>query len=99
VGFVLAAPTCARNRTVKNIPALHFDEHFRRTANNGNIVHLQIEKIRRGIERAKLPVDFEWRRFRFRGKTLADYNLKNVAGANIFLGLANGGKISGLREI
>src|SRR2546429_6483712 len=35
-GFVLAAPPRASDRTVENIASLHFDEHFRRAADDGD---------------------------------------------------------------
>src|SRR5207302_7815138 len=44
-GFVLAAPTRAGDGTVENIAALHFDEHFRRAADHGDVIQLQVEKI------------------------------------------------------
>jgi len=44
-GFVLAAPTRAGDGTVENIASLNFDEHFRRAADDGDVVQLQVEKI------------------------------------------------------
>ena len=39
-GFVLAAPTRSRNGPVEDVAALHLDEHFRRAADDGDVVHL-----------------------------------------------------------
>ena len=48
-GFVLAAPTRASDGTIENVAALHFDEHFRRAPDDGDVIQLQVEKIGRGI--------------------------------------------------
>ncbi len=39
-GFILAAPARPRDGTIENIAALDFDEHLRRAADDGDIVHL-----------------------------------------------------------
>src|SRR5579871_187725 len=97
--FVFSAPTGACNRPVENVAPLHFDQHFRRTAHNRDIVHLQKEKIGRGIQRAQLAIDFEWRRLRLCGEALADDYLKDIAGANVFLCFANRSHVSRLGKI
>src|SRR6266849_7029001 len=92
-GFVFAARLGAGNGAIKNVAALYFDEHFRRAAHDGDIVHLQVEEIGRRIQGAQLAVDFERLGFGLGGKALAEHNLENVAGANVLLGFADHGHI------
>ena len=98
-GFVLAAPARPGNRAVENVAALHFDQHFRGAAHDGNIVHLQIEKIRRRIESAQFTINLKWCGLRFRREALADHHLKNIAGTDVALGFANGFEIFRASEI
>src|SRR5206468_3576980 len=99
LGFILAAPTRARDRAVKDVASLDFDEHFRRTAHDSDIVQLQVEKIGRRIQRAELAIDLKWFRFRLRGKALAQHDLKDVAGANVLLRFLHGSEIFGPAKI
>ena len=98
-GFVSAARQSAGDGAVKNVAALHFDEHFRGAAHDVHVVHVQIEKIRRRIQGAKLAINFERVGLDFGGKALADDHLKNVAGADVGFCFANGGQIFRLAKI
>src|SRR5438552_4885850 len=99
LGFILSAPTRARDRAVKDVASLNFDEHFRRTADDRDVVQLQVEKIGRRIQRAQLTINLERLGLRFGGEALAEYNLKNVPGANVLLRFLHGGEIFGPSEI
>ena len=92
-GFVLAAPARARNGTVENVAPLYFDKHLRRAADHGDIVQLQIEEIRRGIDGPKLAIDLEWFCRGLDRKALAQHDLKNIPGANVLLRFAHGGQV------
>ena len=98
-GFVFAARERACDGAVKNITALHFDEHFGRAADDGDVVELQVEKIRRRIDGAQLAINVERVRFCFCGEALADDDLKNIAGTDVFLALLYGLQVFGAAEI
>src|SRR5579859_480929 len=98
-GFVFAAAARAGDGTIENVPSLNFDKHFRRTADDCNIVQLKIKKIRRRIQRAQLAIDFKWIGLRFHRKALAEYDLENVASADVLLGFANDLEVFGAVEI
>src|SRR5207249_12328279 len=99
LGFILSAPTRARDRAVKDVASLNFDEHFRRTADDRDVVQLQVEKIGRRIQRAQLTINLERLGLRFGGEALAEYKLKNVAGADVLLRLLNSGQVFGTAKI
>ena len=60
---------------------------------------MQVEEIGRRIDGAKLAINVERMRFCFRGEALADDDLENVAGADVFLAFFYGRHVFGAAEI
>src|SRR5215472_17140599 len=91
--FVFPAAARTGDGTVKDVASLDFDKHFRRTADDRNVIQLKIKKIRRRIQRAQLAINLKRISLCVHGKTLAQNDLENVASADVLLGLANDIKI------
>ena len=87
--FVGAARARPGDGPVKRFAALHFHQHFGRAANDGEIVQLQKIHVRRRIHDAQGAINLKRVGIGFCGETLADGHLKNIAGANVFLGFAH----------
>ena len=68
LGFVPATRQRPRDRTVKHVAALHFHKHFRRASHHVHIIHVQIKKIGRRIQRTQFAINFKWLRLHLRGK-------------------------------
>ena len=98
-GFVFAARLGAGDGAVENIAAAHPHEHFRGTAHNRDIVHLQKKEIGRRVQGTQLAVNFKRLRFCLRGKALAEDNLENISCADVLLGFADGSKVFGAAKI
>ena len=97
--FVAPARTRSGDRPVKRVAPLHLHEHLGRAADHGNIVELQKIQIRRRIHHAQRAINFKRIGGRVRRKSLADHDLKNIAGANVVLGFAHRRRELRLRQI
>src|SRR5215472_1505926 len=98
-GFVFPAAARAGNGAIENVASLDFDKHFRRTADDRNVIQLKIKKIRRGIQRTQLAINLKRISLGVHGKTLAQNDLENVACADVLLGLENDIQIFGAAEV
>src|SRR5215472_4912979 len=98
-GFVLATATRTGDGTVRDVASLDFNKHFRRAADDRNVIQLKIKKIRRRIQRTQLAINFKRISLGVHGKTLAQNDLENVACADVLLGLENDIQIFGAAEV
>ena len=62
---------------------------FRRRADDAQIFELQIKHVGRGIDKAQRAVNFKGIGGGFGFKSLAEHGLNNIAGFDVFLGLAD----------
>ena len=86
LGLVGAAPARAGDRADRHLALAHAHENFRARADDLKAAEVEEAQKRRRIDAAQRAIEREGGQSERRGEALRQHHLKDVAGANIFLG-------------
>lgn len=90
---------CPRNRVSDDTACFLFDEEFGRSADNGEVTAIDVEKVRGGVDGAEVAVDVEGVEGGGACYTVRWHGLDDVATRDVFLQLCDMGFVAGLANV